>query len=75
MRAIATIHYVDFCGDGRETACGLVPPADYHGVTIFLSSATCPDCRAKIQERVELLRQGVDNVSRPVVHEDRWAVG
>jgi len=75
MRTIATIHYVDFSGDGKETACGLVPPADYHGVTIFLSSATCPACKAKIMERIELLRQGVDNGSRGVVQDLGRAAG
>jgi len=49
------IHYVDFFGDLRETACGLPLPLVGDATSIYLSGATCPDCQDAIQ--VELSRR------------------
>lgn len=50
-----TIHYVDFSSDARHAICGWVPPADYAGTTVYLSSATCPACMAAIQAKIAVI--------------------
>lgn len=66
-RAIQAICYVDFVGDLRTTACGLelgAGLADFDGpVTVYLSSATCPGCRARIAEKVARQLSGSGDAS------------
>ena len=50
-----TIHFIDFSSDARHAICGWVPPADYAGTTVYLSSATCPACIAAIQAKIEAI--------------------
>lgn len=52
-RTFKTIHYIDFHGDLRTTACGIETSPDYDGVSVFLSGATCPSCASAVQERID----------------------
>ena len=52
MSAITAVCFVNFHGDLRETACGKRTKPDFAGTTVFMSSATCPRCIAKIQSRL-----------------------
>jgi hypothetical protein len=54
------IHYVDFSGDLRETVCGLELGEVGDSTTLFMSEATCPECRQVIAGRIEELRRGVE---------------
>jgi len=66
MGGIQAIHYADFSGDLRETACGRSLAVELDGlrVTVFMSSATCSSCQAAIQRRLgALLDQGAITVT------------
>lgn len=57
---VGGIHWVDFSGDLRETACGLELGEAGDATTLFMSEATCPGCQAAIQGRIEELRRGAE---------------
>lgn len=48
-----TVHYIDFHGDLRTTACGLETSPEYDGCSVFLSGATCPSCADAVQARID----------------------
>lgn len=58
MARFAFIHWVDFTSNLDRTACGdeldtELVAGDGMPVTVFMSSATCPACRSKIDAKIE----------------------
>lgn len=72
--SICAFHFIDFHTDATHAICGWEAPADYAGVTVYMSSATCPQCIEAIQRRLSELAAVAVGGARVAVAEQAAAM-